>query len=96
MDPTLQLVIDIVAMLVRFLGMLAFGFAAGWFTLEAFRKGGWQVQAAAILGLLGAAVGLAHYTSAGALGAFGLAAGGAILLFGMPRKKSEEGESGRK
>ncbi len=87
MNPTIQMIIDILAILFRFVGMLAFGFGAGWFAYEAYQKGEWQVQIAALLGLLGLAVGLADFTSAGALGAFGLGAGGAIIAFGLPRRQ---------
>ncbi len=89
MNPTVQMIIDILAILFRFVGMLAFGFGAGWFAFQAYQKGEWQVQIAALLGLLGVVVGLADFTSAGALGAFGLGAGGAIIAFGLPRRQGE-------
>ncbi len=93
MNPTVQMIIDILAILFRFIGILAFGFGAGWLVFQAYQKGAWQVQIAALLGLLGTIVGLADFTSAGALGAFGLGAGGAIILFGLPRRAGGSGET---
>ncbi len=96
MNPTVQMIIDILAILFRFIGMLAFGFGAGWFAFEAYQKGAWQVQIAALLGLLGVVIGLADFTSAGALGAFGLGAGGAIIAFGLPRRQGDGSQDGKK
>ncbi len=96
MNPTVQMIIDILAILFRFIGMLAFGFGAGWFAFEAYQKGEWQVQIAALLGLLGVVIGLADFTSAGALGAFGLGAGGAIIAFGLPRRPGDGSQDAKK
>ncbi len=95
MNPTVQMIIDILAILFRFIGILAFGFGAGWLVFQAYQKGAWQVQIAALLGLLGTIVGLADFLTgaAGALGAFGLGAGGAIILFGLPRRAGGSGET---
>lgn len=94
MPPIVIQILELLGWLFRLLGMLAFGLGAGWFTLELFRKGqqAWQLQIAIFLGFVGLAIALAYFTSPGALGAFTLGAGGAMLTWGMrkPKEKDEE------
>ncbi len=93
--PNLMLdILDLLGALLRLIGFLVFGFGLGWFVLDAYRKDNWQLQVAALLGFVFAAVGLAKYLSAGSLGMFALGAGGAMLMWGMSKdkKKDEEDE----
>jgi hypothetical protein len=93
--PTI--VYDILALLgslIRLLGMAVFGLGAGWFVLEVFHKGQqvWQLQLALFLGFCGLAIALAYFTTAGALGAFGIGVGVAMFIWGMPKPKKKEEE----
>lgn len=71
--------------LLRLAGLLVFGFAAGWFTLFAFRQPEkrWELQVAVFLGFLFFTAWLARFTSPGGIGAFGLGAGAALLVWGL-------------
>ncbi len=94
MDPTLQVVLDILGSLFRALGMLLFGLAATWALIEFLRKGqqAWELQIAVFLGFVGLGIALAHYLAPAALGGFGVGAGVAVFLWGMQRPKKEEGD----
>jgi hypothetical protein len=84
-------VITLLASLVRFLGFLVFGLGAGYLAVDLLRRGGWQVQIAVFLGFAGLAIALAVFAyAAGALGAFTLGAGAAVLIWGLPKKPKEE------
>lgn len=85
-------ILDILASLVRFLGMAVVGVALGWLGLDLIRKStAWQAQVIVYLGLLGILIALTCFTNWGALGAFCLGLGAALLLWGLPRKgKSAE------
>ncbi len=86
--------VNFVSWIVRFLGMLVFGLAAGWFTLFAFKqpKKHWQLQIAVYLGILLLFGLLARFTTAGALGGFALGLGGGLLYWGLKTEKSPEDE----
>ncbi len=78
-------VLQILGLIFRPLGFLVFGVAAGWlaslpFTTEAKW---WQLEIAALLGLLGSVVTLSIYSGAGSVGAYALGAGASVLFFGM-------------
>jgi hypothetical protein len=90
----LIILLDILGAIVRLIGLAAFGLGAGWFTLEILRKGQqvWQLQLALFLGFCGLAIGLATFVPAGALGAFGIGAGVAMFVWGMPKVKKEKEE----
>ncbi|MBC8503431.1 MAG: hypothetical protein ISR58_05480 [Anaerolineales bacterium] len=77
---------------VRFVGLLVFGIAAGWFTLYAFNndEGRWQMQIAVFLGIFLFTALLAYYSSAGGLGGFALGLGGGLLYWGMRGGKLPE------
>jgi hypothetical protein len=92
MDPTLQLVLDILAALFRVLGMLLFGLAAGWGFIEFLRKGqqAWELQIAVFLGFVGLAIAMARFLSPAALGGFGVGTGVAVFLWGMQRAKAKD------
>ncbi len=92
MDPTLQVVLEILGALFRALGMLLFGLAAGWGFIEFLRKGQqtWELQIAVFLGFVGLGVAMAHYLAPAALGGFGVGVGVAVFLWGMQRSKPKE------
>ena len=83
-------ILEILSYLFRFVGMLAFGLGAGWFTLHAFKDANWQLKIAIYLGFVGTGIGMANFLSAGALGAFGLGAGAAMLMWGLNKGKKEK------
>ncbi len=86
-------IIGLLASALRLLGMGVLGAGIGWLTLDMLHKTqAWQVQIAVILGLFGVVIGLAVFLAAGALGAFGIGIAVAIFLWGIPRKKKEEGD----
>jgi hypothetical protein len=93
-SATFKIVFDVLATLFRFIGLLAFGLGVGWFVLDTFPKAGWQLQIALFLGFLGTVVGLAHFTSAGGLGAFALGAGAAMFVWGL-FPKTDIGQKGK-
>jgi hypothetical protein len=76
--------------LLRGLGFLVIGFALGRFTLEAYEKAGWQLQIALALGFFGLLIGLTHFSSPGAAGAFALGGGVALLMANTPKKDDDE------
>jgi predicted permease len=86
-------IIDMLASLIRMLGMAALGVALGYLAVDLFHKAmGWPMQAAIFLGLAGLVIAMAVFLAPGALGAFGLGLGVAVFLWGIPRKKKEEQE----
>ncbi|HEX2696370.1 MAG TPA: hypothetical protein VHM28_01595 [Anaerolineales bacterium] len=72
--------------LLRALGFLVFGFAAGRFVFDAFSKSEWQVKIALALGLFGLLIGITDFSTAGSAGAFALGAGGAYFASMMPSR----------
>jgi len=92
-------IINIIAALIRLLGVAALGLAIGYLALEMLHKAeGWPAQTAIFLGVAGLVIAMVVFLAAGALGAFGLGFGAAIFIWGVPRKKKEEqkDESGGK
>ena len=84
-------IVIMIAQLIRFIALAAFGVAFGWFALDLLKKTTlWQVQIAIYLGLISLVIAMTIYLGIGALGAFvgGLAA--AILIWGLPKKPKEE------
>ncbi len=80
-----NVILELIGYIFRPLGFLVFGVAAGWlaslpFTTEAKW---WQLEIAALLGLLGSAVTLSIYSGAGTVGAYALGAGASVLFFGL-------------
>jgi xanthine/uracil permease len=94
--------IALLGALVRMLGLLVFGVAAGWFTLKAFNQPerSWQLQTAVYLGFFAFIVLVVRYTSPGGLGALGLGVGAGLLFWGLsgngkeaePEEEAEEEE----
>ncbi len=90
--------LDVTAFLgsiVRLLGLLVFGVAAGWFTLYAFNQPEkrWQVQIAVFLGTFAFTALLANFSSAGGLGAFVLGLGAGLLNWGLREVDSPDEET---
>jgi hypothetical protein len=87
-------VVALIGWIVRFLGLLVFGVAAGWFTFFAFQQPerNWQLQIAVFLGLFLLIALLARFTSAGALGGFALGVGGGLLFWGLRAEQSLDEE----
>ncbi len=92
MPPIMYDIFDLLATLFRLLGLLVLGLGAGWFALEVFRKGqqAWQLQIAIFLGFAGLTIAMAYFLAPGALGAFAIGAGAAMLVWGMKKPKKEE------
>lgn len=83
--------IDLLASLLRFIGLAIFGLGFGWLAIDLLKKSSlWQVQIAAFLGLAGVLIAMAVFTALGALGAFAAGAGLAILIWGMPKKEKKD------
>ncbi len=79
-------VLAILGYLLRLLGGLLFGLAAGWLVLQTIKpeQFHWQLATASILGLMGTFALIGHWVDGGGtLGAFGVGAGGAVLLWGI-------------
>jgi hypothetical protein len=85
-------VLTLLASIIRFLGLAVFGLGVGYLAVDLLRRGGWQVQVAVFLGFAGLAIALTVFTAVGALGAFALGAGVAVLMWGLPKKPKEESE----
>ena len=80
---------------IRFVGLLVFGVAAGWFTVYAFRElaESWQLKIAVFLGFLTFSAALVRFESAGAEGGYALGAGAALLIWGLRQGNKEESET---
>ncbi|HLE04499.1 MAG TPA: hypothetical protein VI729_07815 [Anaerolineales bacterium] len=93
--------IDVLAVLgyfLRLIGALVFGVAAGWLVLQTLKPEQLQrpLAIAGILGLLGTFVLLGHWVDGGGtLGAFGLGAGGAILIWPIAARDAASGQTGK-
>ena len=74
----------------RVLGALVFGLAAGWLSLRLLKRQDWQLAAAVFLGLLASFVLIGHWVDGGgALGAYGLGLGAGLLIWGLASERSE-------
>ena len=86
-------IINLIAALIRLLGMAAVGVAIGYLAVDMLHKSQtWPMQVAFFLGLAGLVIAMVVFLAPGALGGFGLGFGAAIFIWGMPRKKKEEQE----
>jgi len=84
-------IINLIAALIRLLGMVVLGVAIGYLALDLLRKAQtWPLQMAFFLGLAGLVIAMVVFLAPGALGGFGLGFGAAIFIWGIPRKKKEE------
>ena len=86
-------IINMIASLIRLLGMGVFGLAIGWLAVDLLHKAQtWPLQAVIFLGLAGLTIALVVFLAGGALGAFVIGVAVAIFLWGMPKKKKNEDE----
>ena len=86
-------IINLIAALLRLLGVAALGVGIGYLVVDLFHKAQeWLMQAVLFLGLAGLVIAMAVFLAPGALGAFGLGFGAAIFLWGLPKKKKEDEE----
>ncbi len=84
-------IIDLLASILRLLGLAVFGVAFGWLGLDLLKKSTfWVVQVAVFLGVAGLLIALTVFSAWGAVGAFAAGVGVAILLWGLPRKPKED------
>ncbi len=89
-------VLSVFGFLLRALGFLVAGYGLGRFALDAYNKGGWQVQIALALGFFGLLIGLTDFSSPGSAGAFALGAGVAFVMSTMPPKPEKPSEDAKK
>ena len=86
-------IINLIAALIRLLGMAVLGVAIGYLAVDMLHKAQtWPFQVALFLGLAGLVIAMVVFLSPGALGGFGLGFGAAIFIWGISRKKKEEQE----
>jgi hypothetical protein len=80
----------------RFIGLLVFGLGSGWLALHIFRhhQQSWQVTAVLLVCFFGLAGAMLNFMPPGALGAYTLGAGSALLFWGL--RKPDEEESSKK
>jgi hypothetical protein len=84
-------IINLIASLIRLLGMAALGVGIGYLALDMLRKAqAWPLQMAFFLGLAGLVIAMVVFLAPGALGGFGLGIGAAIFIWGIPKKQKEE------
>jgi NhaP-type Na+/H+ or K+/H+ antiporter len=88
MPPIIYDLVDLLAALIRLLGMAVLGVGLGYLVVELLHKNqDWRQQAVFFLGLAGLVIAMVVYLAPGALGAFGIGLGAAIFIWGMPKKK---------
>lgn len=95
MEPieVINYILVLISQLFRFVGMAVLGLGIGWLALDLLKKIQiWQGQIAVFLGLAGLIIAMAVFTGWGAMGAFAIGVGGAILMWGMPKKEKKEAE----
>ena len=86
-------ILILLSQLFRFIGMAVLGLGIGWLVLDLFKKiQVWQGQVAIFLGLAGLIIAMSVFTGWGAMGAFAIGVGAAILMWGMPKKEKKEHE----
>jgi len=86
-------IINLIAYLIRLIGMAALGVGIGFLAVDMLRKAeGWPMQAAIFLGLSGLLIAMVIFLAPAALGGFGIGLGVAIFLWGMPKKQKENQE----
>ncbi|MCS7011969.1 MAG: hypothetical protein N2049_00795 [Anaerolineales bacterium] len=84
-------ILDLLAALLRLLGMIVFGWGFGWLTLDLLKKTAVPyVQIALFLGFVGLVVSLTVFISPGALAGFVLGAGAIFLWNSLPKKEEKE------
>ena len=90
-------IIDLLAAILRLLGLAVFGLAIGWLAVDLLRKVEvWPGQVLIFLGLAGLTIAMAVFLPGGALAAYSIGLAVAIFIWGMPKKKEEEEEEKKK
>jgi NhaP-type Na+/H+ or K+/H+ antiporter len=88
MPTVIYEIVDMLAALIRLLGMAVLGVALGYLVVDLLRKTqDWRLLAVFFLGLAGLVIAMVVYLAPGALGAFAIGMGVAVLIWGMPKKK---------
>jgi hypothetical protein len=91
MPPIVYDILNLIASLIRLLGVAALGVGLGYLAVDLLHKAeGWPMLAVGFLGLAGLVIAMVVFLAPGALGAFGIGLGVAIFIWGMPKKKKEE------
>jgi len=91
MPTIVDQILIIFSQFLRVVGMAILGLGIGWLVLDLLKKiQVWQGQIALFLGLAGLIIAMTVFTGWGALGAFGIGVGVAILMWGIPKKPKEE------
>lgn len=89
-----DIVMDIfmlLAALVRFLGLAAFGLGFGWLALDMLKKTQqWYVQITVFLGIAGLLIAMSCFSGIAAVGALSAGLGVAFLIWGLPKKEKKE------
>lgn len=86
-------IINLLASILRLIGMAVLGLGIGWLALDLLKKTQvWQGQIALFLGLAGLIIAMSVFTGWGAMGAFSIGIGVAIIMWGMPKKEKKEHE----
>jgi NhaP-type Na+/H+ or K+/H+ antiporter len=93
MPPIVYDILVLFSQIFRFIGMAVLGLGIGWLAVDLLKKmEAWQGQVAIFLGLTGLVIAMTVFTGWGALGAFAIGVGLAILMWGMPKKQKKEEE----
>ena len=86
-------IINLLASILRLIGMAVLGLSIGWLALDLLKKLQiWQGQIAVFLGLAGLIIAMVVFAGWGAQGAFFIGLAVAIFLWGMPKKEKKEQE----
>ena len=86
-------ILNIIAALVRLLGIAALGLGMGYLAVDLLHKAQvWPMQVALFLGLAGLVIAMVVFLAPAALGGFGLGFGAAIFIWALPKKVKEEKE----
>ena len=88
-----KLILVLLSQFFRFVGMAILGLGIGWLALDLLKKiQVWQGQIAVFFGLAGLIIAMTVFTGWGAMGAFSISVGAAIIMWGMPKKGKKEHE----
>ena len=84
---------EILGLILRPIGSMAFGLGAGWLAIQAVRMKIWQFAVATALGLFAVFVLVAYWLdSPGTLGGLGLGVGLAFVIWGVGRVRGDKAE----